>query len=225
MRKPVAVISLGGSLVAPHEPDIAYLKRFSTFIRRNKMWRFVVLVGGGWPARAWQQAARRLGVRDKDELDRLGVRATRLNAQLVRVMLGKLTEPVIATDPREFGRFKRRVQVAAGFKPGCSTDYRAVQAAQALGTEKILNLTNVAGIYDRDPKKYQNARALPELSWNEYLKIIGSKWTPGANMNFDPVASKLAKKLKFKVAVINGRDLASVQSALNGKPFAGTMIG
>lgn len=224
MKKPIVIVSLGGSLVAPHEPDVAYLKKFAAFIKANTKWQFVVVVGGGWPARAWQHAARALGVKSHDELDRLGVRATRLNAQLVRMMLGSLAEPVIVTDPAEFRTFRRRVQVGAGFKPGCSTDYRAVQAAHIFRARKLLNLTNVAGIYDRDPKKYVTARRLPDLTWDEYFKIIGSKWTPGSKMNFDSIASRLAKKSKLAVAVLDGKDLKNVRRALTGKLFRGTLI-
>jgi len=30
------------------------------------------------------------------------------------------------------------------------------------------------------------------MSWSEYLKMVGSKWTPGANFPFDPISAQMA---------------------------------
>jgi len=43
-------------------------------------------------------------------------------------------------------------------------------------------------------------------------------------MPFDPKASKLAKKLKLKVAIINGKELEQLENFLNKKEFIGTTI-
>ncbi|MDR2618751.1 MAG: UMP kinase, partial [Treponema sp.] len=58
----VTVISLGGSIVAPEGVDEEFLKSFAALIRdeldRDEKRRFILVVGGGGPARAWQTAYR-----------------------------------------------------------------------------------------------------------------------------------------------------------------------
>jgi len=41
---------------------------------------------------------------------------------------------------------------------------------------------------------------------------------------FDPIASKLAKKFRFKVIIINGRKLNNFKRFLENKKFRGTII-
>ena len=63
------------------------------------------------------------------------------------------------------------------------------------------------------------------ISWKEFRKIVGSKWDPGMNTPFDPVASALAEKLKLRVVVMNGKNLPNLKNFLIGKQFKGTVIG
>src|SRR3990167_8675976 len=82
------IISLGGSLVVPNGGiDSNFLKKFNLFIRKHvkKGRRFFIVVGGGAPSRIYRDAG--LAVIDQvtnDDLDWLGVHATRLNAHLIR---------------------------------------------------------------------------------------------------------------------------------------------
>ena len=65
---------------------------------------------------------------------------------------------------------------------------------------------------------------IPVISWKEFQKIVGDKWTPGLSKPFDPRASKLAASLKIKVAMINGKNLDRLEDFLNNRPFIGTTI-
>jgi uridylate kinase len=90
----VTVLSLGGSIVAPEKPDERFLGAFrdllGEFLRRDEKRRFILVVGGGGPARTWQEAYRNLagGAPNNGEADWIGIMATRLNAQLVKAILG-----------------------------------------------------------------------------------------------------------------------------------------
>ena len=44
------------------------------------------------------------------------------------------------------------------------------------------------------------------------------------NAPFDPIASKLAQDLDITVKIVNGKNLANLELALDGKPFVGTTI-
>jgi uridylate kinase len=41
---------------------------------------------------------------------------------------------------------------------------------------------------------------------------------------FDPIASKLSQKFKFKVIILNGRKLKNLENYLTNKNFKGTII-
>ena len=70
-----------------------------------------------------------------------------------------------------------------------------MQLARLLKSKRVINLTNVDYVYNKNPKKFKDAKPIKDLTWKQFKKIIGGKWSPGANVPFDPIASKLAEKL------------------------------
>ena len=83
------VLSLGGSLIFPKGVDIEFLKNFRKTIEKyvRKGHKFVIICGGGKIARELQQAASKVSKPTNEELDWLGIYATRLNAKLIRTVL------------------------------------------------------------------------------------------------------------------------------------------
>jgi uridylate kinase len=221
----VEVFSLGGSLVCPDEIDVLFLKKFRNFIlkwvREGK--RFVIFVGGGKVARKYQKAAKKFGVRN-EELDWIGISSTFLNAQLVKSIFGNFAFEKVLTDPREKIKTRKKIVIFGGWKPGRSTDYDSVLAAKNFGAKRVINLSDVDFIYDKNPKKFKNAKPLEKISFDELFKIIGRKWTPGINIPFDPEAAKLAQKEKIKVIFLNGRNFKNLEKVFLGKKFKGTII-
>ena len=114
--------------------------------------------------------------------------------------------------------------VCAGWKPGWSTDYCATLICQDYGAKTIINLTNISQVYRQDPRKNPRAKPVEKISWPDYRKLIGSKWTPGMNAPFDPIASLQAEKLKLKVIILNGRDFVNLKNYFQNKKFQGTII-
>lgn len=220
------IISLGGSLVIPEKGflNIRYLKKFRDLILKFlKRFRFFIVVGGGKLARFYQSEARKMKVSNED-LDWLGIFSSRLNAQLVKSFFGKRAYQEIITQPQKKKKIKEKIVFVGGWRPGWSTDFVSVSLAKTYGIKEILNLTNIDYIYNKDPRKFKNAKPLKKLSWKEYLKIIGKKWVPGANYPFDPMASLLAKKLKIRLVSINGKNLRAVENYLTRKKFVGTIV-
>jgi uridylate kinase len=225
------VISLGGSIVAPEGPDPAFLSSFMALVREHLAVapdrRLILVVGGGGPARLWQRAYRESGgpPENHDALDWIGVMATRLNAQLVKALLGELCPQEVVTDPTSLSIFMGRVLVAAGWKPGFSTDYDAVLLAERFGAERILNLSNIAKVYTDDPRANPAARPIDAISWSDFRAIVGDEWSPGKNTPFDPVATRKASELGLTVICAAGRDLDNLRHILEGESFVGTTIG
>lgn len=221
------IISLGGSLIVPDRIDAKFLKSFQKIIEdgvKTKK-KFLIITGGGKTARRYSEAAKSLGVLNPDDLDWLGIHATRINGHLMRTIFRKIAFKKIVTDPQDYTvPDKYPVIIAAGDKPGCSTDYDAVVLADLYNAHSLLNLSNIDYVYDKDPKKHKNAKKLPRMTWGQFRKLVGNKWDPGLNAPFDPVASKLAEKNKLRVAIMNGRNLKNLENYLADKPFDGTII-
>lgn len=224
------VLSLGGSLVVPKEGiDTKFLSAFNTFIRNQvsvKKRRFFICVGGGRITRDYQEAARAVrGNKITDlDLDWIGLHATRLNGQLLRTIFVDIADPHVLKHYEIILKIEKPVAIAAGWKPGWSTDYCAITLCADYGMKNIINLTNIDQVYDKDPKKFPDAKPLIDLTWKKFLPIVGDKWIPGLNMPFDPIASRLALKHGVTVKLLNGNNLDNLAKALDGKPFHGTTL-
>lgn len=224
--KRLFIISLGGSLICPNELDVPFLRSFRQIIlkRVNRGDRFVLVAGGGHLARKYLEALRSVVRPSVDTLDWMGIHSTRLNAQLIRLLFGKLAHPKIVEDPNKKVTFKEKILVAGGWKPGRSTDDDAVRMAQVYGAHAIINLSNVDYVYTKDPRKFKDARPIKQISWKDFRKIVGSKWDPGKNAPFDPVAAKFAQAHKQKVIIARGNNLKNLERILAGRTFVGTVI-
>lgn len=226
----VTVISLGGSIVAPDGVDSEFIAAFidllKTELAADEKRRFILVVGGGGPARRYQQAYRAIVGQGSDEqADWIGIMATRLNAQLLKGVFGDLCTQEVVTDPSQVGPFVGRVLVAAGWKPGFSTDFDAVLLAERFQADKVINLSNIAKVYTDDPRNNPDAKPIDTISWADFRAIVGDDWVPGKNVPFDPVASKHAAKIGLKVICAAGKDLENLKKILSGQDFVGTTIG
>lgn len=210
--------------MAPGEIDLGFLKNFKHSLQKYlSTKRFFVLVGGGKICRVYQKALLEFGAKETDR-DWIGIDISRLNAQVVKQLFSEYSHPKIITDPNKKIKTTKDIVVGAGWKPGWSTDYDAVLIAKNNGVKTIINLTNVDYVYDKNPNDFPDAKPLKQVDWKNFENIVGSKWTPGLNMPFDPRASKLAGKLKLKVIMINGKHLERLEDFFNNKPFVGTTI-
>lgn len=224
MTKETVIISLGGSIVVPEKINIDFLKKFKSLILKHLATkRFFIIIGGGKTAREYQNAALEVSAVDNEDRDWLGIHATRLNAHLLRTIFKKHAYKRVLKNPTKKPNFKEDILIAAGWKPGFSTDYDAVMIAKNYRAKTIINITNAGFVFDKDPRKFTDAKKLAQTDWKAFRKLVGNKWSPGLNMPFDPVASKLAEKLKLKV-IIAGADLDNLENVLDGKKFKGTII-
>jgi uridylate kinase len=223
----IVVISLGGSVMVPGEIDVEFLKGFRKLVLRHagKGKRFILISGGGKTCRKYQKAASEIVSIGDDDMDWLGIHATRLNAHLLRTIFRGDAKREIVKNPGRKVEFRERILIAAGWKPGWSTDYDAVLLAKQFGVSTIINLSNVYYVHDRDPAKHRDARIIKGISWRDFRKLVGDRWDPGSNKPFDPVASMEAERLGMKVIVTRGDDLGNLDSLLSGRGFKGTVIG
>lgn len=224
-ERETVVISLGGSVVIPDEVDYIFLDRFKETIEdRLDQYRFVIVVGGGKRARDYQKEARKKNREvTNEELDWRGIEATWENAELVRDYLGKIAAKTIIKDPTKKIPFEK-VIVGGGWKPGFTTDHDAVLLARTYGARRVLNISNVDGLYTTNPRQDPNARFIPTANWIELQEIVGYTHTPGAHTPFDSEAVKLGKTIEGLVLVMLGGDMDNFRHYLDRKEFKGTII-
>lgn len=217
------VISLGGSILVPEQIDVSFLGKFRKMILELDDMRFMVICGGGKISRDYQDAAEQVAQVKKEDLDWIGIRATRLNAELVRAVLGEAAYEKVIHSPDEDIQTTKRIIIGAGFEPGSSTDLRAVQLAERFGAKRVINMSNIDYVYSADPKKDPSAKPLDALSWSQFRSMVGNDWAPGLNAPFDPIASREAERAGIEVVVI-GNDLENLRHLLVGNPCKGTVI-
>jgi len=228
----IIVISLGGSLIVPSQIDWQFLKKFRELILTEIKYgkKFVLITGGGYTCRGYQQAASKVVKLTNDDRDWLGIHTSRLNAHLIKTIFRQYAHPRINKNPRtksdiaEHFSHGERIMVAAGWRPGWSTDYVATILAERLGAEKIINLSNIKYVCDKDPNKFKDAEIIKSISWKDFRKIVGNRWDPGMNAPFDPIASKLAQKIGAEVIIADGKNLKNLKNILDGEKFQGTVI-
>ncbi|MBP3771936.1 MAG: UMP kinase [Treponema sp.] len=226
------VLSVGGSIVAPEYPDTDFVSNFVSmvkdFLSKNPDDRLILVVGGGGPARIYQKAFREVtGTAENDGTDAadwIGIMATRLNAQFVKACFGDLCKEAVVTDPTVAKDFTGRILLAAGWKPGFSTDNDAVLLAEKFGADTVVNLSNIEKVYTDDPRKNPEAKPLDEISWADFRKMVGDEWVPGKNCPFDPIASKKAQEMGLVVICAGGKNIENTRAILEGKAYTGTTI-
>ena len=201
------IVSVGGSLIVPDGIDTDFLTKFHTIVVRAiaQDFSFFIIAGGGKTARNYQDAARSVrGDLTRDDLDWLGIHATRLNAHLLRTLFREEADPRIITDDKESYITTAPLLIGAGWRPGRSTDHCAVIAAETLKAKKIVNLSNIDYVYTADPRIDKNATPIKEINWDDFRALIPKDWDPGLSSPFDPIAAKQADELGLEVAIMNG---------------------
>ena len=226
MKKKTMVISLGGSQIIPNDIGYDYLKKFKEVILKNKnKYNFVIVSGGGSLARKYINAVRKER-KDKKLESLAGITATRANARFVSYFFGfELKHGVPHTKSTVKKYLKSQGIVFCGaleYEPNQTSDSVAAELAHYLKGE-FINLTNVKGLYDKDPNKYPKAKFIKEISWKNFDKIVQKiKYSPGQHFVLDQNASKIIKKHKIKTYII--KETRELNNLLNKKQFTGTII-
>lgn len=225
------IISVGGSLIVPNEGlNIPFLTKFNKFIRaqlaKEPNRQFFLVVGGGATARLYSNAGREVVGHEltHNDLDWIGLHATRLNAHLIRTIFRDIAHSYIIKNYDIIRKAKEPVVVAGGWKPGWSTDYCATLLAEDYRVDTVINLSNITQLYDKDPNKFSDAKPIDRISWKDFRKLIGDKWSPGMHAPFDPIAAKKADASGVKVVIMAGNDFKNLNAYFSGKKFVGTVI-
>ncbi|MDQ6985004.1 MAG: hypothetical protein Q9M76_01740 [Candidatus Dojkabacteria bacterium] len=247
MNNKYIVIKVGGSLLSRSEEtlfDYEYADKLKNFLKEltSNGYNVALNVGGGFITRKYMNYAREKGEKDTNDLHKIGVSTTNLNAELLHARLDNLVYKQVIRY-QEFDDLinsgtnilnaklstyfnDTKVILTAPSRPGLSNDWNAVQMAKILKTGIVFDLKDVDGVYTADPNIDFEAERIDKLSWEEYFNIIGTnEHKPGAHYPLDPIAAKDAKESGIKIFILHGYDFEDINKALNNLPFEGSIIG
>lgn len=221
------VLSIGGSSINPAgKPDVGFVKDMAGIITASKS-SFGIVTGGGIVAREYAGAARALGAGEFDA-DAVAILATKQNAHMMVNALRGAAYPSVLSD------FERARSLASQYKavvmggtiPGITTDTDAVLLAEAIGSKRLVNISNVDAIYDSDPRKNKGAKKLARLTYDQMnaLATAGDQRKSGTNFIFDMLACKLIARSGIEAHFVSCKSAADIKNAIDGKPHGGTVV-
>ncbi len=226
-RAPV-VVSIGGSILLCDDHDVDYLGKLAELLRSaGRSGPVAVTTGGGRTARQYIRLGRELGLTEV-ELDELGIEVTRLHA---RLLAGRIGPPCPARPPVTVAEAVHELHRASpvilgGTEPGHTTDGVAALLAVRLRAARLVNATDVDGVYDRDPRRYPEARRIARMRWPEFRSLVaaGTSAEAGQNFLFDRLGAEMLARAGIPLAIVRGRDLPNLRAAIEGRPFDGSRI-
>jgi uridylate kinase len=227
MKKDVVVISLGGSLIIPGDVNAALLWNFRKVLMKNaKRHKFIVVCGGGSIARKYINALKRTGI-GADFQSFAGIAATRTNARFVSYFFKYNPDMGIPHTMETVSNYLKTRDIifcgALEYKPNQTSDTTSAEIAKRFDS-MFINLTDVSGLHDKNPKKYKDAKFIPEISWKDFDRMASSmKFEPGQHFVLDQSAAKIILKHRITTYIL-GKDMKQLDNLLNGRKFKGTII-
>ncbi|MEK6830247.1 MAG: UMP kinase [Nanoarchaeota archaeon] len=227
MKKEVIVISLGGSLIIPNEVDEVFLSRFRKIIIKNtRRYKFIIVCGGGSIARKYINALKKSGI-GNDLQSFAGIAATRTNARFMSYFFRYNQHMGI---PHQIETVRKDIQNrdivfcgALEYKPNQTSDSTSAEIAKKFNS-RFINLTDVPGLYNKNPKEHKDAKFIPAVSWKDFDKLANKmKFKPGQHFVLDQTASRIIKENRIPTYIL-GKDMAQLDNLLNNKKFKGTII-
>ena len=219
------VLKIGGSLVYPGKADTDYIRQISSVLLNLKRRTVVgVVVGMGKRGEGALLAARKKKASEYD-LDKEAIRQTRKNALLLRKAVG-LDGPAPKTIDDARGEARRRgITIMGGTVPGHTTNTVAALLSEAIGAKRLINATNVDGVYTKDPNKFKTARKFRKMGYGKLIALAAKQDGRGARTHFvfDLLAAKLIARSKVRTYIIRGTP-GEIGATLKGKT-SGTVVG
>ncbi len=220
------VLRIGGSVVAsPINTKLMeeYIDVLRTLKKRGH--EVAAVVGGGKLARDFIEVARNLGLGMQAQ-DEIAISVSRLFAQLFLQKLERAGCGRVAVTLDEAAECiaKGKILVMGGLKPGITTDAVAALVAERLEANLIVKGTDQEGIFDKDPRKYQDAIKLDHMFLADLCKVMElTKHEAGLHQVIDPIAIDVLKRIHTKLVVVNGFKPENVLAAVNGEAVGTTV--
>ncbi len=217
MRRLRLVIKVGGSLsIGNNGPKKLYFRKLLPALKKiGKTHQIIVVIGGGRFIRNYYHSIRKLGL-NHEQMEWIAIELLRVNVRFLSFLLKK--KPIYSLE-----RLRSNSSgVIGGIVPGRSTDANAAIAAKIIKADMLIKLTNVDGIYTKDPRKFRYAKKIHKIRFSE-LKRYTKSGKPGSYGIFDKMAAGIIRKHRIKTVIMSGKSPNDLLKLLNGRKM-GTFI-
>ena len=185
--------------------------------------QFAIAVGGGTIAKAYIESARRF-TKNNFDLDEIGIAVTKTNARLVSLAVkGRYAENL--DQAIEFLEEGAKIVVIGGTEPGQTSDAVACLLAEEMDADRMVNLSDVKGIYDKNPKS-RGAKLIKAMTHKALVKMTEKhdKRRPRENFIFDLVGANILNRSKIEAHFVSGYSEKEIRRAIMGETHGGTVI-
>ncbi|MFW9773301.1 MAG: UMP kinase [Candidatus Heimdallarchaeota archaeon] len=220
------VVKIGGSLLFRDNYVIDYNKitQFCEILKTSKdSGTLIIICGGGSLARNYIDAVRQ--VKGSETLcDLFGIEISRINAKLIIAYFQDFVYPQVPRSIEELSKallFEKPI-IMGGLQPGQSTTSVALEVADFINASEVVILTDVEGIYDKNPKKFSDAKLLKSITHNQLQDIIlntsdVNQAAAGEYRIFDTVSLQILKRSNMRVSIMSGKDLSEFKKFWSGE--------
>ena len=188
-----------------------------------------VVVGGGNIFRGVSESAKGM---DRASADYVGMLATVMNAVSLQeaiekngvvtrvqsaIPMSQLAEPYIRRRAMRHLEKGRVVIFGAGTgNPFFTTDTAAALRAMEIGADVLLKATKVDGVYDKDPRKFKDAKRYHTVTFTDALKQdLGV---------MDSTAFALCRDNELGIVVFDMTTRGNIQRVVCGEPVGTTIV-
>ncbi|MBI4162284.1 MAG: hypothetical protein HY513_01260 [Candidatus Aenigmarchaeota archaeon] len=213
------VIKVGGSLVFPEGgADHNYLKRLIPVLSEiNENHQLIIAIGGGKYLRNYMK-----NMHEDSEISISNMEREEIYIQLLHanvLLFSKLLKMKPIRKIEEVGA--ETSGIIGGIVPGRNTDANAAICAAKIKADLFIKITNVDGIYDKDPNKFNDARMMNIIMFSD-LKS-NEKVAPVDYGVLDPISVETIKENKIKTVLMNGSEPENLLKIIEGEKI-GTLI-
>ena len=118
-----------------------------------------------------------------------------------------------------------KIIVMGGTEPAHSTDAVSAILAEYVQADLLVNLTAVDGLYTKDPKKYDDAELIEEITASDMMGIISGNDVKAGTYEFiDTTAIQMIKRSNLETVIANGNEPQNLIRAIKGEKIGTRVI-
>ncbi|MBQ3472583.1 MAG: UMP kinase [Methanobrevibacter sp.] len=220
------VAAIGGSILL-QDYNAERFKEYAKLLKeQSEEHEIFVVVGGGKPAREYIGVVRDLGAGEA-KCDDIGIEVTRVNAKLMLLALGDAAYQKVPHNFQEALEYSAtgKIVVMGGTEPAPSTDAVSAILAEYVQADLLVNLTAVDGLYTKDPKKFDDAELIEEITASDMMEIIGGNEVKAGTYEFiDMTAIQMIKRSNLETVIANGNEPQNLIRAIKGEKIGTRVI-
>lgn len=211
------VVKIGGSVsISEKGPKFSYFSRLLPVLREIKRKnQLIVVIGGGKLTRIYAKSIEKFDISDKEK-EKIFISLIDANVNCLAALLKM--KPIFSLEKVN----QNTTGVIGGIVPGRSTDANGAIAARKIKADLFIKMTNVNGVYNKDPNKFKDAKKIDQLSFLELAKLA-PKGRPNKYGVLDKLAVETLSAGKIRTVIINGKNPKNLLKAVRREKI-GTII-